>query len=56
MISRTLAHKVNSRLQAILFYIEEAKPDEAKRDVLKLSEFINAHVESKDEERARLDR
>lgn len=52
-ISRQLAHKLNNRLQLISLLIEDQQPNKAVAKVQELSQFINAHVESKEEEKAR---
>jgi two-component sensor histidine kinase len=56
LISRKLAHKVQNRLQVIMSQIETGKPEAAMKSVRELSLFLSGHIESAEDEQARLDR
>jgi hypothetical protein len=53
VISRNLAHKVNSGLQVIMSLIEMGQATRAVSLIRELSELVNGCVESRDEEKQR---
>jgi len=56
LISRKLAHKVQSGLQLIMSLVETGEQQRAITAIHELAKLINAHVESKADERARGER
>jgi hypothetical protein len=53
LISRNLAHKINSGLQVIMSLIETGQSSRAIVTIRELSELVNGCVESRDEEKQR---
>ena len=53
LISRKLAHKAQSRLQVIMSLVEMERKQQAVTAIHELADFLNAYVESKDDEKAR---
>jgi hypothetical protein len=53
IVSRKLAHKIQNRLQLILGAIEIGSREVAVQRIRELSELVNRHVESPEEEKQR---
>lgn len=51
-ISRDLAHVAQDRLQLILSLIEMGRLSDANKQILKLSNLLNDHIESKEDPNA----
>jgi hypothetical protein len=46
VISQVLLHKVNGRLQTIMYWIELGEAEKAKTEIYHLVEYLKAHLET----------